>query len=422
MSAPPQHTESMQADSGEHRDLGFAGHPAARRGRGANVAVPVLVMLLAIVSVAVAQRHWRPIPGSDDVCLVADAGAVVPDTGVLFGVNLDWKSESLAEHRANLGHAPAVTVQFTDIPYADDTWESTTNAIKQVKENGGVLLLTLEPHAGLDAISADVIDRLARDLLDLNTHGVPVVLRFAHEMNGSWYSWGQQPEKYKAVFRSVARAVHLAAPGTSMMWAPNYGGGYPFQNGRFAALPGSADFTVLDTNHDGVVSMSDDSYGPYYPGAEYVDWVGVSLYHWGNTVPWGNNDITEPDKLRNMLTGTYNGTAGNDTGVPDFYQTYGVDQGHPVAIVETAALFAPSRSGEGELAVKQAWWRQVFADDLPRRFPQVKMINWFEWKKFEVEIADWVDWRAAGAPAIRDAFVADLPDWTNYAESVNACS
>ena len=30
-------------------------------------------------------------------------------------MNLDWKSESLAEHRDNLGHRPAVAVQFSDL-------------------------------------------------------------------------------------------------------------------------------------------------------------------------------------------------------------------------------------------------------------------------------------------------------------------
>jgi hypothetical protein len=50
------------------------------------------------------------------------------------------------------------------------------------------------------------------------------------------------------------------------------------------------------------------------------------------------------------------------------------------------------------------------------------MINWFEWKKFEIEINDRVDWRAAGSAPIRDAFVADLPSWLLYANTVHACS
>jgi hypothetical protein len=400
----------------------FTGHPSRRRRRGQNVLIPLVVMAVAVAGVIVAQRDIKPLQQLLGVCHVENAAAIVPENGALFGVNLDWKSETLAEHRENLGRPPAVSVQFSDIPYDRPTWEHTKSAVRQVRDNGGILLLTLEPHAGLDAMSPDVINQLAYDLLDLNNHGVPVVVRFAHEMNGSWYAWGQQPEKYKAVFRDVANAVHRIAPGSSMMWAPNYGGGYPFSGGQFAAKPESASYAILDTNHDGALTMEDDSYAPYYPGDAYVDWVGVSLYHWGNQRPWGNNDIAEPGKFEQMLTGTYSGTAGDDIGVPDFYHVYGEEHHHPVAIVETAAIFTPSRIGQSELAVKQAWWRQVFSSETHQRFPLLKMINWFEWKKFEIEINDYVDWRAAGSPAIRNAFVSNLPDWLNYADSIHPCS
>lgn len=403
-------------------DQPFAAHPPRRHHRGQNVIFPIIAMTLAVVLVLVVEPRIKPLQLLLGRCKVTSAAAIVPNDGVLFGVNLDWKSETLAQHQSNLGHSPAVAVEFQDIPYDRPTWQHTESAARQVKEDGGVLLLTLEPHAGLDAVSPQVIKTLADDLLDLNNFGVPVIVRFAHEMNGSWYAWGQQPDHYKAVFRAVATAIHQIAPGSAMMWAPNYGGGYPFAGGKFAAPPDSEGFRELDTNGDGQLTMHDDSYAPYYPGDEYVDWVGVSLYHWGNHHPWGNNDITEQHKFIDMLTGSYNGTAGDDAGVPNFYQSYGVEHHKPVAIVETAAIFTPSRIGETELAIKQAWWRQVFSEETHRRFPQLKMINWFEWKKFEIEINDWVDWRAAGSQPIRDAFLSDLPDWLRYAGSVHACS
>ncbi|HXO50735.1 MAG TPA: glycosyl hydrolase [Mycobacterium sp.] len=406
----------------DQEEPGFVAHPPRRHRRGQNIIIPIVAMTLAVVMVVTIEPHIRPLQLLLGRCKVTQAAAVVPQDGVLFGVNLDWKSETLAQHRENLGHAPAVAVEFSDIPYDRPTWEHTKSAARQVRENGGVLLLTLEPHAGLDAVSPEVIRTLAYDLLDLNNVGVAVIVRFAHEMNGSWYAWGQQPEHYKAVFRQVATAIHQIAPGSAMMWAPNYGGGYPFAGGKFVAKPGTENYRELDTDHDGQLSMSDDSYAPYYPGDEYVDWVGVSLYHWGNSRPWGNNDITEPHKFIDMLTGQYDGTAGDDIGVPNFYQVYGVEHHKPVAVVETAAIFTPSRTGQRELDIKRAWWRQVFSAETQQRFPQLKMINWFEWKKFEIEINDWVDWRAAGSSTIRDAFVADLPNWLRYADSIDACA
>ncbi|KZM36519.1 glycoside hydrolase family 26 protein [Oerskovia enterophila] len=394
------------------------------RRRRPGLVTPVMIMFLGVGAVgagfAVAGPAEDAAPPAPETC-TADAAQVVPADGTLLGVNLDWASETLEEHRTYLGHAPAVAVQFSDVPYDRATWEHTVSAVTQMKANGGVLLLTLEPHAGLAAMSDEVIATLAHDLREVNQQGVAVVLRFAHEMNGSWYAWGQQPTAYVETFRRVAAAVHDQAPGTAMMWAPNYGGGYPFTGGQFAALPGSADYAALDTDGDGTVTMADDSYLPYFPGDDAVDWVGVSLYHWGNQRPWGNNEVPEDGKFLAMLTGTYVGTAGDDAAVPDFYTVYGVEHGHPVAVPETAAIYTPSRGGAAELDIKRAWWRQVFSPETHERFPQLKMVNWFEWDKYEIEIDDDVDWRAAGATDVRDAFVADLPSWLRYAEDVSTC-
>ena len=57
-----------------------------------------------------------------------------------------------------------------------------------------------------------------------------------------------------------------------------------------------------------------------------------------------------------------------------------------------------------------------------REFPQLKMINWFEWSKYEIEIADDVDWRASGTPAVAAAFADDLPDWLRFGKDVTVCT
>ncbi len=388
--------------------------------RRARILVPALMMALAVVAVGLGTQRLVPAVEELATCDV-DSTALVPDEGTLLGVNLDWENQDLTAHRTNLGHPPAVVVQFSDIPYDDETWAHTVAAAGQAKLHGSILLLTLEPHGGLDTISDEVVTRLATDLLALNDNGVPVVLRFAHEMNGSWYAWGQQPTHYIEVFRKVATAVHTTAPGTAMMWAPNYGGGYPFTGGQYAARPGTKDYKALDTNHNGKLTMDDDSYLPYYPGDDAVDWAGVSLYHWGNKRPWGNNEVPEDGKFVGMLTGTYRGTAGNDVGVPDFYQVYGEEHHKPIGIPETAAIYTPSRDGDTEIDIKRAWWRQVFSEQVHTEFPMVKMINWFEWRKYEIEINDTVDWRAADSPTTRDAFRSDLPDWLVFADGLHAC-
>src|ERR1700716_797754 len=77
----------------------FAGHPTRRRRRDQSILVPLIVMALAVAGVIVAEHTVKPLQALLGVCHVTNAAVVVPQDGVLFGVNLDWKSETLAEHR-----------------------------------------------------------------------------------------------------------------------------------------------------------------------------------------------------------------------------------------------------------------------------------------------------------------------------------
>jgi hypothetical protein len=358
---------------------------------------------------------------SASVCAPTPAADLPPADGVYLGANLDWARQTLAEYSAALGERPAVAVSFTGFPLSPDDEANLDAAVDQVAEGGGMVLLTLEPHEGLDAVDDDAAAELARRIDGHNRRGVPVVVRFAHEMNGSWYAWGQQPGAYVDAFRRVADAVHAGAPGSAMMWAPNYGGGYPFSGGRFGAAPGGTDTAALDTDGDGALTAVDDPYAPYWPGDDAVDWVGMSLYHWGDVHPWGENEVPEPGKFLAQLTGEYAGRGGDDRAVPDFYGTYGEGHDKPVAIPETAALYAPGAGGADELAVKQAWWRQVHAPELHRLLPRLAMVNWFEWDKSEPEIGGRVDWTVTGSAEVRAAHRADLPEWGRWAADVPAC-
>ncbi|MDN4175156.1 glycosyl hydrolase [Nocardioides sp. SOB77] len=344
---------------------------------------------------------------------------LVPRDGAWFGASIDWSSDTLADYAERLGHAPAVAVTFYDLPMSEQQRTWLDEAVAQARETGSMLLVTLEPRSGLASVTDPVVEELAALMHGYNEGGTPVFLRFAHEMNGSWYPWGQQPQAYVAAFRRVATAVHRAAPGTAMVWAPNYGGGYPFSGGQHEARPGTADARALDTDRDGRVTQADDPYAPYWPGPRYVDWVGMSIYHWGAVYPWGENEVPEAGKFTDLLRGTYAGVAGDERDVPDFYAVYGEGQRLPVAVTETGALYAPGRGGVEELAIKEAWWRQVFAADHATDLPWVKMITWFEWRKDEPEVGGVVDWTVTRGP-VGERFRTELPAWLRYAEDPTA--
>jgi beta-mannanase len=136
------------------------------------------------------------------------------------------------------------------------------------------MVITLEPFDGLDAVSENDCKDFAALCARYEKLGLGVMVRFAHEMNGSWYPWCQQPTLYKEKFQLLAQYVHAKTQNAAMLWAPNSGGSYPFSGGAWEATPGTADYPVLDTDGNNRLDMNDDMFTPYYPGDDAVDWVG----------------------------------------------------------------------------------------------------------------------------------------------------
>lgn len=391
--------------------------PRARSGRLAAVAALATVLTTLLTPALASPTPPRTEPTAPGRGPVPARVVLAPQSGAWLGVSIDWANDSLAAYADRLGRRPAVAVSFVQMPLTRDDRRNLDAAVDQARQVGTMLLVTLEPHRGLAAVTPRATTQLAARLAGYQRLGVTTFVRFAHEMNGSWYPWSQDPAAYVRTFRQVAATVHRISPRSAMMWAPNYGGGYPFTGGRYQAPAGSERAALLDTDGDGAVTGADDPYRPYWPGSAAVDWVGMSVYHWGSTYPWGENEVPEPGKFADLLHGTYDGLAGDETGVPDFYAEYGVAMDRPVAVTETAAFYVPGAGGARELAVKRAWWRQVLAPAVHRELPLLKMVNWFEWSKPEPEVGTVVDWSVTRTKTIRTAFRRDLPGWLRGASA-----
>ncbi len=384
-----------------------------------RIVTPLVLLLLVGCSSAggVATPPPTPIPTSATTIPTPSASdrplpELVPADGTAwFGMNLDWANDSVADVSARLGATPSVWVQFVVFPL-DDAGRGNLDAfIDQVAAVDGIGLITLEPRDGLDSVTEADAEELAR-LLDgyWRASGTPSIVRFAHEMNGSWYPWGQQPEAYIDAFRTVATAVHALAPASAMAWAPNEGSGYPFSGGTF-----TSDDPSLDTNGDGEITNTDDPYAPYWPGDDAVDWVGMSVYHWGIEYPWGENELPTPEEFRSLLTGAVSGAHEGQVPIPDFYAAYAEGHDKPMGVFETAALFNPAADGPDEGDLKEAWWQQVTAPAIHDEFPRIAMLNWFEWRKDEPEVGGIVDWRLTSDPELARALIAEAADgWLRF--------
>ena len=369
-----------------------------REGTARKVVVCMVALAVAAASLAFAFTERR-------------VSFPVPDDGnAYYGVQLDWQQDSVGDYASRLGATPAMYGRYVNFPLTPEEEKAVGEEVAELAGARSAMMLTLEPRNGLASVTPEVLAAFSQELTTWTRKGVPVMVRFAHEMNGSWYPWGQQPALFIEKFRQVAAAVH-AVPGSTMLWSPNEGGGYPFPGGAQEAKPGTAAFSALDTNGDGKLSMDDDPYSPYWPGDDAVDWVGLTLYHFGDVYPWGENEIPAPGKLAAKITGTYKTGLVDETAVPDFYAAYAVGHAKPFAISETAAFYNTARTdGAAALEIKSAWWKQLFDPGFSAQFPQMKLAMWFEYTKEETEPNNQViDWRATADPAILAPFRAAVP-------------
>jgi hypothetical protein len=143
----------------------------------------------------------------------------------------------------------------------------------------------------------------------------------------------------------------------------------------------------------------------------------MSLYHWGTEYPWGENEVPAAGTFAALLTGA---TGPGEPPAPDFYAGYAERFGKPLAIVETAAFYRPGAGGAPEAQIKEAWLDEVFAPATRDRFPLLRLVNWFEWRKLEPEVDDVVDWRITADPALREAFLAALGEGFRLGPAVPA--
>lgn len=246
-------------------------------------------------------------------------------TGLYPAGKLDRYKPSLAEEAFGMKHAIYLTYTHWRKKYKDTDSYFPLAYAEEIKKLGGAIQIGWEPSFGLDDVLDDeYVRQFAREA---KASGIRVFLRFASEMNGEWVPWYGDPQKYVEKFRLIHDIMEEEAPNVAMVWSPNF--------------------------------LPRDNIAPYYPGDEYVDWVGFSLY----TIPFshgeekpGGNPI---DYLRPL------------------YEAY---SHKPIMISEGAVSFYSYELEKDytEWAVGQLGNMYGF---LPRLYPQVKAITYFNLDK-----------------------------------------
>ncbi|TPX55188.1 hypothetical protein PhCBS80983_g05524 [Powellomyces hirtus] len=341
-----------------------------------------------------------------------------PSRGIMLGTWCDTApgKDSPAAFNQRFGHNAAMVHLAQNLPLEMDKL-APVQLVDQTNTNA-ILYLSVYPTIQPNLLTDAQIAAFVNQLSTYTSQGRGVLVRLAPEMNGTWQPYGQRPIAFKAMWAKIVtavRAVESNRAGVSFVWAPNVGGGYPFDNSMTAAVD-PAEFAALDTNRDGVLTIADDSYAPFYPGNEFVDWVGLSTYWFGNDYPYETNDIAIPGYMNAVIHGAAAGGKG-----PDFYGIYADGNNKPFFVTESGAAFhqykiaspaapaqvAPVPVGGGALAIKQSWWRQYLTNTtFLAAHPRLKAISLFEWVKAEETTMR--DFQVTADPAILAALKADF--------------
>ncbi|KAH9244623.1 hypothetical protein BASA81_017955 [Batrachochytrium salamandrivorans] len=158
-----------------------------------------------------------------------------PPGRLLIGFHLNWAIERPSDIRTLASWAPAITNAFMSfdstlaVPFDYNllTWH-----VWQVSLVGGIFELTIQP-VSIDTIPDTMLDQFAQSLRDLNAkYGVPILLRYGHEMNGDWTTYGYQPTAYTSGFVKVAKLVRKYTNMTAMRTQyPKHQSAYSHDNG-----------------------------------------------------------------------------------------------------------------------------------------------------------------------------------------------
>jgi mannan endo-1,4-beta-mannosidase len=167
------------------------------------------------------------------------------------------------------------------------------------------------------------------------------------EMNGPWEAYGptvngNTPQDFVLAWRHM-HDIFTAAGATNVtwVWCPNV-------DPRKKFVP----------------------YRDLYPGDRYVDWTGLDGYDFDGTASFSWLFSSSYAKLLELAPTK------------------------PVMLSQVAAEELTGR--------KPAWITDALGTQLPRHFPRVKAVLWFNWRIFEQ--GRWLDWEIESSPAAQSAF------------------
>jgi hypothetical protein len=228
-------------------------------GRLRGVVITCVVIIAAVAVAAAITLSKRPDSGPLPVNLPATPGSYL---GV-YAKGSPASYSGVTSFKDATGTHPDVLMYYSG-------WFEPFQAsfAQKAASEGAVPLVQLDPMGpkkqgpiSLAAIAAGKYDPyLSSYAVAVKAYKHPVIMSFAHEMNGFWYAWGTRghasPQTYVAAWRHVVKIFRaLGARNVTWMWTVN----------------------IINDAHGSKTPIP--SPGPWWPGSSYVDWVGIDGYY-----------------------------------------------------------------------------------------------------------------------------------------------
>jgi hypothetical protein len=256
----------------------------------------------------------------------APATAAAP---IATGAYIPGSSEDpslIDDYAREVGRAPGIVLSYKDwssLPFNDVELDS-------IWRRGAIPMITWEPWTSshrpfsLRGIAEGRFDRyLRRAAGSAANYDKPFMVRFGQEMNGNWFPWGRGVDgntarDFRKAWKHMVDLFRFhGATNVIWVWSPNEdsGGNHPF--------------------------------APLYPGDEWVDWVALDGFNFGDTEGW-----------------------------PSFTTVFGSTYDRLVELTSRPLMIGETGSNDvgGD---KAAWIASALGHEVPR-FPRIRALVWFD--------------------------------------------
>jgi len=242
--------------------------------------------------------------------------------------------------------------------YFSDNWfkgiRFPRSAVKTIRSRGVIPFIRIMPRStwkacsdtkySLSKIIAGKFDKKLRRYAQAASQVPgPLIMEFGTEVNGDWFPWS-------GACNGGATRTGYGSP--SMADGPErFRDAYRHLIDIFREEGAHNVTWVLHLNGGGSPGASWNSHSAYYPGDNYIDWLGVSVY--GAQTP--TTLRTWNPRFRDVMDTAYRRVAA-------------VSRSKPIALLEFGVV---------ENAGKPQWIRSALRDLGSGRYPRVKAVSWW---------------------------------------------